>query len=229
MTVAIHQPNFLPWIGYFHKILLSDSFVFFDDVQFPRGKSFGYRTSIKTEKGAQWVSVSVANKSEMKNYNQTIYSETDWKAKSLGLIHHNYQSSLFFSEIFPIIESEITANHSSLSELNTDLIIAISRYMKIDTKFHFSSAICDGIDYEGLDKIVYIVQQLNSDIYLSGSGAGSRRYIDESLFHEKQIALEWQEFDIKPYDQQFGDFIPNLSILDLVMNHGPKSTELLLK
>ena len=81
MIVSIHQPNYLPWIGFFDKINRSDVFVIFDDVQFPRGKKhFGHRNKIKTNVGDKWLTVPIKNKSDLVPFNKTIINyETDWR------------------------------------------------------------------------------------------------------------------------------------------------------
>ena len=89
MIVSIHQPNYLPWLGFFDKIKRSDLFVIFDDVQFPRGKKhFGHRNQIKTPNGAKWLSVPIKNKSDMVMFNETLINyETTWQRDHCNLIN----------------------------------------------------------------------------------------------------------------------------------------------
>jgi len=227
MAIAsIHQPNFLPWVGYFHKILKSDYFVFFDDVQFPRGKSYGYRTAIKTKQGSGWCSIAIGNKSERNSYLQTTLAHTDWRRKVVNQLKENYRSAPYFGELFPWLEDLFSDDESVVSRYNSKLIISICEYMGIETSFYFSSNLsCD--NFSGLEKILCIVKQLKADHYLSGQGSGSKRYIDQELFNEEGINLIWHKFQSAPYPQQFGEFIPNLSIIDLIMNAGPNSKAIL--
>src|SRR6056300_1650653 len=193
MIVSIHQPNYLPWLGFFDKIKRSDVFVVFDDVQFPRGKKhFGHRNQIKTQNGAKWLSVPIKNKSDMVSFNDTIINyDTDWQKE------HCSQMTNYYMEV-----------------------------LEIETKIVYSSSI-SSLGLTGSDKIFNILENINATEYLTGSGPGSKRYIDEDEFKRRNINLTWQDYDCKKYNQLFGDFIPYLSVVDLLFNHGKKSGEVI--
>ena len=87
MIVSIHQPNYIPWAGYFHKIANSDVFVIFDDVQFPRGKDWIFRNKIKTESGEKWLSVPVKNKNKFLKINEIeINNDIEWQKKHINAL-----------------------------------------------------------------------------------------------------------------------------------------------
>lgn len=228
-TVAIHQPNFLPWIGYFHKIIHSDVFVLFDNVQFPRGKSYGNRVLIKANNSTNWLTVPVRSKSELPLFNEvTIDYQSNWSRKMLKTIMLNYKKAehfdFFYEELLEVFEKK----HDLLFELNKELILLCLRKMGVETRIIISSDISQDDMPGGDQKILDILEKTAATEYLSGKGAGSRRYIDESVFKQKNIKLIWQELkDGYQYRQQGNAFVPNLSIIDLIFNEGPNSANIL--
>lgn len=225
MTVAIHQPNFIPWVGYFNKINKSDVFVLFDDVQFPRAKTFGNRVEIKTNNGAVWLTVPVTNRGEMNNFNEVeLDNSQNWASKSLKTIKLAYQKATHFNDYFEEFSAIYTAKHVHLTDLNLALMSFAVAKTGITTKLVRSSEMTEAAGLNGAEKIMAILKALNATTYLSGKGAGSRRYINEDDFKTEGIELVWQSYEPKPYRQLWGgDFIPNLSIIDLLFNEGPES------
>ena len=115
MIVSIHQPNYLPWLGFFDKIKQSDVFVIFDDVQFPRGKKhFGHRNKIKTTTGDKWLSVPISNKSDLVPFNDTnINYDTEWNKEHLRLMEVFYSKSPYFNKYFKQISDILLNEHKS--------------------------------------------------------------------------------------------------------------------
>lgn len=226
MKVAIHQPNFLPWIGYFHKIKNSDLFVLLDDVQFERGKSFTSRTKIITNNVENWLTIPVLHKSRLLNINEmNVDDNFIWKKKQLKTIFLEYKRAPFFEEIYSLIESIYNSESSLLIDYNIPLITGICEYLEIDTKLICSSSIPD-LDNEsfGWDKLLNMIIKLDASTYLSGSGNGSRRYVNEVDLLKNNIALEWQNYSPKTYNQfNRNEFVSNISIIDLLFNYGKKS------
>jgi len=228
MIVSIHQPNYLPWLGFFDKIKRSDLFVIFDDVQFPRGKKhFGHRNQIKTSNGAKWLSVPIKNKSDMVMFNGTLINyETTWQNDHCNLIKSNYQKSPYFNDYYQDIENIIMTEYKSLTELSTDLIRYFMTQLDIRTTIAYSSELSESWE-KGDDKIFSILDNTNATGYLTGSGPGSKKYIKEEDFNRLGINLQWQNYECKKYNKLFGDFIPYLSVVDLLFNHGEKSGEVI--
>jgi hypothetical protein len=228
IKAAIHQPNFLPWIGYFHKISMVDSFVFFDDVQFPRGKTFGNRVKIKTNNGETWLTVPVLSKGEMANFNEIMINNTfPWQRKILKTIELSYGKASHFERYHDEFAKVFLAHYDKLIELNTAMIKFLSNSLGLNITFHLSSEINSDSGLNAEEKIFNILRYLDATVYVSGKGAGSARYIDEERFKAEKIEIVWQQFKSPSYPQLWGEFIPDLSVIDLVFNCGDKSSEIL--
>ena len=229
MIVSIHQPNYLPWLGYFNKIIKSDVFVIFDDVQFPIGKKgfFGNRNQIKTNSGQLWLTVPVLDRSKCKNFNDIKVNYNGWNEKHIKNIENFYRKSEYFDVYYKDIENILSQEYDNFSELSTKLITYFMNVMDIDTKLVYSSEICKDVDLTGMDKIFYILEQLKADTYISSDGPGSRRYIKDEDFSDKNIKLIWQNFEHPTYKQMYGDFISHLSIVDLLFNCGTQSRDII--
>lgn len=229
MIAAIHQPNFLPWLGFFEKLAKSDVFVLFDDVQFPRGKSYGYRTLIKTAQGPKWISVPIASKTDLNSYRETQIASSNWQKKTIKTIRFAYQKAPFFDDYFAQLQTALNKPYKYIFDLNLALIELLVDSLKIQTKLICSSDICANKELNGEEKILFILKEIKATEYISGQGAGSRRYINENNFEDENIKLVWQEFKHPQYQQLHGAFIPNLSAIDLLFNHGPDSDKILLE
>ena len=225
MIVSIHQPNYIPWIGFFNKILSSDVYVVFDDIQFPRGKDYANRNQIKTNNGKTWLTIPVIGKSDLKPWNQIGINKNGWIDKHLVIIESFYTKSPYFKEYYSEIKNIYLKDHNLLIDLTLDLIRHFIKIFDKKTKIILSSDI--KTDLKGMDKILYILKYLQATKYISGDGDGSKRYIDENLFKENNIELIWQNYKHPTYNQQFGEFIPYMSILDLLFNEGPNSKNII--
>ena len=227
MIVSIHQPNYLPWIGFFDKIKQSDYFVIFDNVQFPRGKNhFGHRNKIKTNNSTIWLTVPLLGKSDFKNFNEIKINYNGWQEKHLSLIESFYKKSPFFSNYFEDIKGILSKTHNTLCDLNTELIFYFLEQLDIKTKILFSSQICPD-EISGAEKIDYILKTLQATQYISGDGPGSLRYINEDNFKNNNIELIWQHYNHLTYKQLYGEFVSYMSIIDLLFNEGPNSKNII--
>ncbi len=227
-TVAIHQPNFIPWLGYFHKMVHSDVFILFDDVQFPRGKSFGNRVLIKTNQGSNWLTIPVIGKGDLPLFNEAKINNQAGISKILRSIQVNYSKAAFFDQVFPGLEKILSKDHELLYALNHELIQFVAELMQLKTKIIASSELLSEKTEDTLQKIINLLLSVNAEKYISGKGEGSKRYLDEIMFNKKGIQLIWQEFAHPEYRQLYGEFIPNLTILDALFNIGPEETRKLL-
>jgi hypothetical protein len=225
MIAAIHQPNFLPWIGYFYKMLKCDRFVFLDDVQYVR-RGYTNRVKIKTENGEKWLTVPVKKKGR---YDQLI-TEVElepgdhWKNKILNTLQCYYGKTPHFKIYFPEIETMIMQEHSLLTELNIQLIRKAAEWLMIETPVIRSSEL-KNISGHSTDRLVSICKEIKAEKYLSGFGG--QKYQERETFNENGIELLIYDFKHPEYSQLWGDFIPGQSVMDLLFNCGTESIEII--
>lgn len=226
MVIAIHQPNFMPWPGFFYKIKASDAFVILDDVDYQSGNatSITNRTKIKTPQGELFISVPVKKGATLIK-DVLIDNAQPWRKKMLKTIQQNYSKAPFFQEYFPQFENEINKQHTHLATLNTELIKLGCAWLDINTPIHLSSELGVNTDDKN-ERIIEICKRLGGTTYLSGNGA--RKYNDEARFNANGIQLQYTSFVQRPYSQLHGEFVPGLSVLDFVFNCG-SSKEFLLR
>jgi hypothetical protein len=225
MTVAIHQPNFLPWLGFFYKFYLADCFVFLDDAQYSKN-SFTNRNKIKTPQGANWLTLPIKSSGKFgQNISEVLISNFPTvKKKILSTIKTNYSKAKYFDEYYLQFEENFYNSTENLSNLNATLILWINKILKIEKKIFFSSQL-NNSHGNSTEKLINICKEFNCDTYLSGFGG--TKYQDEALFLEAGIKIKLYDFKHPIYSQLWGDFIPNLSIIDLLFNCGPESKEIL--
>jgi WbqC-like protein family len=225
MILAVHQPQYLPWLGYFHKIANCDLFIFLDDVQYKK-REFQNRNKIKTPNGPLWLSVPVVTKGR---YTQNIRDvkispDDDWAQEHLKSIEHNYTKAPFFSEHRKFLHGLYKTPHDLLTEVSMSIIKYVMVYLKINIPFKISSEY--NIATTSSERIVDLCKKTGADTYLSG--AGGREYMDVSLFSKNGIKVVYQDFKHPEYPQLHGKFEPFLSVIDLLLNCGPQSREILL-
>lgn len=220
--VAIHQPNFIPWIGYFNKIAQSDIFVLIDDVQFEKG-SVCNRNKIKSNIGEEvllTVPVKLSKGSRQTFREIEIAYDQKWQRKTLNYLKVYYQKAKYFDNYFADLTSIFNPRYNNLAELNIALIKYICVKLEIKTKIFTQTNLKK--DFEKKNYLnMNICKYFNVNIYLSGQGA--KKYNDEKLFNDNGIEIVYQKFNHPIYPQLWGDFIPNLSIIDLLFNCGPES------
>jgi hypothetical protein len=227
MIVSIHQPNFLPWPGYFNKIVNSDIFVVIDNVQYVKGHIIN-RNKIKDNNAkASWLTVPVKiskGSEQLINEIEIDYSHK-WQQKNLNRLKSYYEKSKFFDKYFPVLKQCFCKQYSNLADFNIELIQYICSELKINTPIYITSDLQEDFgerNYLNLN----ICKYFKADTYLSGIGA--RKYNDENLFRMNAIKLKYQEFTSPVYPQLHGEFIPNLSIVDLLLNCGSVEARKLL-
>lgn len=228
--VAIHQPDFLPYFGFFKKMYLADAFIYLDNVQISRG-GWTDRDKIKTRQGAQWIKVNIkkANLHE-KIRNVKISYDYDWQSKSLSLIYENYKLSRHFEEIYLIVKKIFSYSPEYLIDFNLRALDILRELLGIKNKIFFSS------DFNTTktknDLLVELLKKVNANTYLSGQGA--KDYLEDKIFLENNINVIYNNFDRPIYEQQYKDkkdymFIEDLSIIDYLFNCGIQKVKNYLK
>lgn len=223
MIVSIHQPYYFPWLGYFDKILKSDLFILLDDVQYEKN-NFYNRNRIRIKDGWIWITVPVRYKYRIKLDEIKIDNTKKWQKIHWKSIFFNYQKAPFFLEFRSFLE-EIFLNKKweKLIDLNIYTLLEILKLLEIDRKIVLSSNI--NVGGNSTEKIINLCKKVGADAYYSG--VSGKKYLDISLFKENNIKLIFQEFHHPIYKQQYSGFIPNLSILDLLLNYGYESKDII--
>src|SRR2546428_9938260 len=214
--LAIHQPNYLPYLGFFHKIARADVMILYDTAQYSKN-GFHNRNRIKTPRGAQWLTVPVKRRSSMPLKEVEIKRSERWGYKHVKSVEANYHRAPWYSAYSDDLASILLRDWLRLVDLNIALIERISRWLAITPEVVLASELPplpSGMDTT--EKVISLTKAVGGDTYLSGSGG--RDYLVEGKFVD--IVLEFDNFFTKPYPQQFGNFVPNLSVLDALMNCG---------
>ena len=220
--VAIVQSNYIPWKGYFDIIANVDEFILYDEVQFTK-RDWRNRNKIKTAQGLCWLTVPVLTKSNFsQKINETKIDGVLWKKKHRNALKVNYNKAAHFDEIFALLEDFFHNQKSEmLSDLNSSLITMVCGYLNIKTKISSCSNFI--LEEEKNQRLISICEQAEADIYVSGLNA--RKYIDLQKFTNSGIDIEWCDYQGYPeYDQLWGKFIHEVTILDLLFNCGKNST-----
>ncbi|MBI9062177.1 MAG: WbqC family protein [Marinilabiliaceae bacterium] len=218
--IAILQSNYIPWKGYFDMINMVDTFVIYDEVQYTKN-DWRNRNIIKTKQGLQWLTIPCMQYSIDQTIDQTQINLTNWNKKHWQTIKTVYGKAPFFNQYKALFEElYLSCNSNALSEINYQFIKAITELLDINTKIIYSKDL--NVTGEKSERLVKICQKLNTDIYLSGPAA--KNYLNESLFSEKNIKVEWMDYsDYKAYSQMHPPFEHGVSILDLIFNTGAES------
>lgn len=227
MIVAIHQPNYLPWLGYFYKIAWSEVFVFLDNVQYSKNSIIN-RNKIKTPQGAAWLTVGVLTKGRLGQVIKEvdINNDTSWYRTHEKSISQNYSKAPYFRNYQELFEDVYRRRWEKLIHLNEALIKLNCDLLGIKaTKFLRASEL--NVSGQSTELLISICKAIGADTYLSGFGG--KKYMDDKAFEEAGISLSYYDFEHPTYNQLWGEFIPNLSIIDLLFNEGEKSLEILLK
>lgn len=225
MIAAIHQPNFLPWCGYFYKMLKCDRFIFLDDVQYIR-RGYTGRVKIKTPEGEKWLTIPVKKKGRYHQLVLEVELEADnkWKNKITGSFQSYFGKAPHFKTYFPEFADIIHKDFPLLAELNLELIKWLARIFEIKTPMMRSSEL-EGITGQAGERLISICKSIGATKYLSGFGG--QNYQEKENFEHEGIKLAVYDFKHPQYPQLFGDFIPGLSAVDLLFNCGPQGAEIL--
>ena len=218
-TVVIHQPDFMPYLGFFHRFLSSDLYVVLDHVQFVNGtaRSWTHRDKIKTPLGEKWLTLNIKKSPRETPINQVQLADSvDWAEDNLNLLSQNYKKAPYYAEIMPKVEALYWSRTDLLIDLNLKSIEMLMDLLDVRVPMVLSSSLEPMGNKNEL--LIDLLSKVEATHYLSGIGAKS--YMDPKLFHRADINVIWQDFNHPIYPQQFGSFVPNLSALDILFNCG---------
>ena len=225
MILTAHQPVYLPWLGLFHKIALADLFCYFDIAQY-QTKDFNNRNKIKTHSGEIWLSVPVESKNHLeKSVGEIRIIQNGWQRKHFKSIQLAYQKAPYIRDyIGGLEELLVSQNYATLSALNLEMLRYLMKCLGIDTP------IVKAGDYAFAgtksDLVLDMCLQLKADVYVFG--AQGRDYADVDKFRAQGVEPAFQDYRHPVYTQLHGEFLPYMSVIDLLFNEGPRSRSILL-
>ena len=227
-TVVIHQPDFSPYLGFFQRFLRADLYIALDHVQFVQHtkNSWTSRDKIKTENGEAWLSLGIQkNKFKTPINKIELDASITWVRRNLNLIDQNYRKSAYFEEIIPHVEGLYSEVPRLMVDFNLRSISILASLLDVNIPTILSSSLSpQGAKNEML---IDLLRKVDATHYLSGTGA--RVYMAQDLFEDAGIKVIWQEFVHPTYSQQYKEFIPNLSALDLLFNCGIDNSRKILR
>ena len=219
MIIAIHQPNYLPYLGFFDKMADADIFVIYDDAQFNK-EDFQHRNRIRIYHGWKYLTVPVEKKripiKDIRIRNEFMIKGIPWQEAHLKEISGNYKDTLYYARYVDRLDAIYTDKYNKLIDLNMNLINFLKDAFNIKTKIIFASEF--GFTSRSTERLVDITEALGGDAYLSGTAG--RDYLDVSLFENRGISVEFQDFIHPVYKQRYDGFISNMSAIDALFNVG---------
>lgn len=227
MIVSINQPAYLPWLGYFHRIAVSDVHIVLDHVQFEKN-SFTNRNKVRTADGWCWLTVPVKTAGkfgDLSIHEIEISNEKKWGLKHWQAIRLNYSKAPFFAQHAAFFEGIYARPWGSLN----DVIRAITEYLLdafgIRTKLYFSSQM--KVSGKKDELVLNLCRELNATQYLSGPLG--RDYLREEMFRSHGIEVRYDDYHHPVYSQAYSGFEPYMAAIDLLFNAGPASLDIILK
>jgi hypothetical protein len=209
MNLAIMQPCYLPWRGYFSLMKHADLFVHLDHVPLPQGRSVQTRIAIKTARGRQWLTLPVRHESHQRICDVQ-FADDRWRRKHWQTLEQT------FGDTAKIVEDLYATTWTHLADFNIALIDRLAERLNIARKTWRSSTL--GIEGHGSDLILNLCRQFGATRYFTGHGA--RNYLDHEAFERAGIDVMYMDYDLSPYPQPHGDFDPFVTVLD-VLAHAP--------
>jgi hypothetical protein len=222
LKIAIHQPHFLPWLGYLHRMAQVDAFVLLDHVQFER-RNYQNRTMIRMNGAAHWLTVPVVQRSQLE---RIVDKEVDngggerwWGKQVAATLQHVYGKAKHFREYAPALKAILETPRARLVEVNQAALDFLRDAFGIRTPLVRSSEL--GVSGAKADLVMEICKAVGGDVLLAGMG-GSRGYLDVERFAREGVRIEWHEFRHPVYPQLGPQpFVPGLSAIDMLFACGP--------
>ncbi|MFQ5450335.1 MAG: WbqC family protein [Nitrospinaceae bacterium] len=224
LRVAILQPSYLPWLGYFDQMDRADTFIFLDDVQFTR-RDWRNRNKVRTREGWAWMTVPVIQKHR---YRQSL-KETridpslPWQRKHLETLRASYGRCPFFDLYFPYLNKIYNKDWDFLVDLCLETTGWLKEVLGISTPTLISSAM--PAESAKAEKILWLCRKIGATHYLSGDAG--KNYISPGEFSNNGVVVEFQNYRHPVYAQRFPGFVPYLSVIDLLFNMGEQSLGIL--
>jgi len=223
MIVAIHQPQYLPWLGYFDKIDRADIFVLLDTVQFKKNE-WQNRNKIKTAQGWQWLTVPVMYTYPQLINEVAINNKVNWQHKHRQALLSNYKKAPYYDILEKSLEDILSSSWHYVSQLNIEAVKRLVTMLGIDTPLYIASELGE-FPQDPDERLVALTKHFGAGTYLAGMGG--RGYMNLDTYSRNGIKVIFQDFKHPVYQQLFGEFEPFMSVIDLIFNHGDKSLTIL--
>lgn len=220
MRVTIHQPQFLPWLGYLDKIDQADLFIALDTVQFKKNE-WQNRNRIRTSDGWQWLTVPVLHRFGQSAGEVQINETVSWRMQHLRALEIHYAKAPFRDRYLPELRTIYKDSWTHLSALN----MAVLRWMLESYGIHTPIRLASEWDsrVNPTDRLIDLCQAVGAAGYLSGPGG--EQYLDQTRFKSAGLQLDIQLFQHPVYQQAYDPFVPSLSAVDLLFCCGPEALE----
>lgn len=222
MIITIHQPEHLPWLGFFNKLSKAEKFVILDSVPY-RKNYFQNRNRIIGSNGVQFIGIPTVNIGHIEGTIATtkiaIQGNANWQTKYLNTIRMSYSKHPFFAEVYPLLQKAIMLDTEYLADINIEIFTSFADQMGFNPEYVRSSSLC--VKGAKSDLILDICKKLNADLYIAGPSG--RDYLDMRSFADAAIKVNFNDYRHPEYPQRkTKEFVPYLSALDLFMNCGFK-------
>lgn len=226
-TVVIHQPDFMPYLGFFDRLLQADIYVVFDNVQYVRGsRALTSRDKIKTQNGEKWISVGIQKPPFGSMISEVLLrQDMEWRKDHVNIIRENYRKSAYYDEIMPYIEELYLYQCKRMMDFNMKSIEMLMALFDISIEMVMASSL--QAKGKSNELIIDILKKLDCYRYLSGVGA--KDYYVPELYEKAGIQVVWQDFRHPVYPQQYEGFIPYLSSIDMLFNCGIENSRKILR
>jgi hypothetical protein len=224
MLVGIHQLHYLPWLRYFEKIAQADVFVVLDNIQYSKN-GWQNRNKIKTPLGAESLTVPVHAHLGDTLDAVRVRDSAPWRKKHWKSIQQHYGKAPFFDRYAPMLEETYSRSWNTLNALNRHMLDGFLDALAIDTKVVYASEL--DVPGAATDRLVNLIQAVGGTQYYSGAFA-LEAYLDANALAAAGIELVLQEWTAPVYPQRYGAFVPDLAIIDLLMNCGPDARAILM-
>lgn len=222
--LVVLQPSFLPWLGHLDQYDWADVFVLYDDTQFDKN-GWRNRNRILTPNGVAWLTVPVKTKGLNKplNLEVPINNQSNWQKKLLASVRQSYSKAPYFSTYYPGLESVLSSSYDFLIDLNLSTFRWLTESLGLSWKVVRSSEL--EVPGRKTERLVAICEKFQATDYLTGDAA--KDYLDQGQFDRAGIAVHWHDYRHPVYEQGRDEFVPYLSVVDLLFREGSKSLEIL--
>ena len=226
MILTAHQPLYMPWLGFFQKAILADTICILDDVQFSEGDYIN-RNRIKTAYGSKWLTVPINKKGHLnRKISQMEIADDGWQNRHMSHLRQSYPKTPFFSHYIDKLGELIEGkSYQYLIDLDMALLQFLFKELRVSAKIVMSS----NLELQGKksDLILSMCQELEASVYISGQNGLNYLKVKDFRSNETQVVV--QNYKHPNYSQLHGDFIPNLSVIDLLFNSGFEARDILME